>query len=240
MDLSIAHDNNATYKSMEDLIEDTSNTKVEPSMEDLTYINRPSRGPVFNNECGQQDGRPPKPMFHTRIVDKTNKADWTFILNNVYFNNEAAYNEFVMCMSEVEPNDTVFIYGPAVLSYNMSNIISSAIITCKSKNISISIPYVYSLGSLYFLSHASRIVYSPYDVVLCGIDEIRTGGGLKDAWSTLEMYKYNYKYVAEVIKARGLLSDDDVDHLFNAQAQILCFGQELMDRYKAFNSRKSQ
>lgn len=241
MGVELSFNKEAVYTSLEELIESTvnNNSQLEISTEGRPPI---TAAPRSNDcvPCGNQQNNERQDVLYTRVIDKNNKAKWTFLLNTSCFDmhDKAAYGEFIANMTDVEVNDEVFIYGPTTSTLNAANILASVIITCKSKNITMSMPYIFNLGSYYLLSYAKKIVYSPYDLVVCRIDETWLGGGLRDSAAALNMYKESYAYVMERLKQYGLLKDNEIEHMTKSQGQVLCYGPDLLKRYKAFNERR--
>lgn len=230
MGVSLIYNKNSKLTSIEDLISKDEND-VKISTEDL---NVKLSGPTPGGEegCCSDKG---KAVSFTKIVDKNNVAKWTFFISA--YKPIEQYTEFILSMTEVTAQDSVFIYGPSTCSTNLANALASAILTCASKDITISIPYVFNLGSAYVLSFANKISYSPYDIMICKLDEIVIGGGVQDTVSTLDMHKHKFTTMLKRLQNKGLLTTKEVDHIQNAQGQVVCYCNDLVERYKNFNNK---
>ena len=177
-----------------------------------------------------------KGVFFIKVKNSTGNYDWTFFLKDV--SESRLYNDFIMLMADVNPKDTILIYGPSQCSTNVASFISSAIISCPCKNIKVCTPYVFNVGAAYILSFAPTVVYSPYDIMVCRLDEIVVGGGLWDAKSTLKMHNDKFDDMFNRLIKVGFLTQEEVTHIRDKQGQVVVYTDDLVKRYKTFNARK--
>lgn len=235
MGILLTYGNLSDLTSIDKIMDESTKPKPEISTEALTTQTNDIPETVAS-QVPQCDGRKQQRVFYTRIYNKTtNATDWMFILSPMSGGSSAAFSDFVLLMDRVAAEDTVMIYGPSTCSANTASFIASAIVICKSKNISICIPYVFNLGAAYILSYANRIVFSPYGILICKQDDITVGGGTFDTKASLEMHaNRNYSMVNRLV-VKGLLTEAEADHVLNAQGQVVCYCKHLADRYSAFN-----
>ena len=218
-------------KSIEELAE----TDIEISTEGMSV--KPKQQEINNNCDSNNDTNIPIKFFPT--VNRTPKSDktytWKFTLPETWFE---TYGGFVIAMSEVGPEDDVYIVGPEACSSNNASTVVSSILACKSKNIHIQIPFINGLGSLYILSYATKIIYSPYDFMICSMDNIYSGGKIWDNKATIAMHDVSNKLITDRLIKTKLLTQEECDHILNAQGQVACYCQDLANRFKAFNEMK--
>lgn len=239
MGVSFVYNDNSSLRDIKELIdsEQNPNSKVSSSMEELNTI--PKESKVSNDGCGDVGEQPKQQpiVYFTKVINEDSKSfSWTFILGTCFYS--VKYTDFVLLMAEVKPQDKVLIYGPSTCSLNTANFLSGAVLSCKSKDVSICIPYIFNLGAAYFLSFAKKIIHSPYDIMVCKQDDIIVGGQHLDAKSSLYMHKSSNETMINRLRNKGLLTDKEVDHILNAQGQTVCYCKELAKRYLEFNNSK--
>ena len=210
--------------------------KVTPSTEALTaqvrntssYEDVPSGG-------GNKSG-----VYYTKIIDPTTKAArWSFYLISYYWPGAwwRTYVEFIHQMDLVKPQDSVHITIPHLVSEDGANVLASAIITCKSKDITIAGPIIFNLGAAYVLSFAKTIEYNPNCCMFCQVDEVGSFGKLKDIESASAMYKNQQDVMLERLKNKNLLTESEVNHIKETQGGVTCYCGDLLKRYQAFNNQ---
>jgi len=236
MGISFIYNKSDELTDLNELVEQQITRDAQVATEGLSITPTKNEGPV--DECGGGRGRQERGVFFTRIQNTKGTNDWIFILKDV--SESRLYNEFVMLMCDIQPKDTVLIYGPSKCSTNVASFISSAILSCPCKNINICIPYVYNVGAAYILSFASKIVYSPYDIMVCRLDEIIVGGGLWDAKSTLKMHNDKFNSMFSRLIRVGFLTQEEVTHIRDKQGQIVVYTDDLVKRYTKFNSLRNK
>lgn len=179
-------------------------------------------------------------VYYTKIIDPTTKAArWSFNLLSYYYPAPwwRVYVEFILQMDLVKPQDSVHITIPHLISEEGANALASAIITCKSKDITIAGPMIFNLGAAYVLSFAKTIEYNPNCCMFCQVDEVGSYGKLKDIESASAMYKNQQNVMLERLKNKNLLTESEVNHIKETQGGVACYCGDLLKRYQAFNNQ---
>ena len=186
-------------------------------------------------DCGcSGDGRRRMPIPYSKKVLSEQKSLWTFHLN-AEFLGFSTINDFVNKMLMVKENDSVLIHGPAALYIDDAEVIYSAIKRCKSKSIIISSPYILNSPAAYILTAARKIVSSPAGVVHMDAGYIGGCGKPSDARNGLLSEEFRVKYILNVLKENGFLTDEDINHIMTNQGQVCKHGKTLASIIENYN-----
>lgn len=185
-------------------------------------------------DCGEC-APPPRnnPLVVTKKVNEANNSSaWTFYFNDFSF---GKLNDFVNKMLLVKPDDTVLIHAPACLYTDDAEVIVSAIKACRSKNISISAPYILDSSVAYVATAGNKIIASCVGYMIIDMPTVGAGGKLIDAKNGMESEIYRRRHILDQLARRGFITDSEMKHIIEDQASVALFGDDLLARIENFN-----